>query len=344
MLAQSTRRRLAFTLIELLVVIAIIAILVALLLPAVQQAREAARRSSCKNNLKQLGLALHNYEATHRVFPGLPGTSAYGFSVQAQLLPFVEQGSLHDLINFQVPLMTGSGGSQVLNAVHNTVAATPLALFLCPSDPEPPIFVNANTGTGSFAGTNYVVCQGSGVDGFYDTRAASDGLFWSGSAARFRDVTDGTSNTVFMSESLLGNKIDVTGSVSPVDPQRQMVRYGGGGLLAPGQGYGVSGTPPWNPNLAAAAAAASAIDGRGRQSWIWGREHITTFNTYHTPNSQQPDVHRNGYGWFAARSAHRGGVLVALVDGSTRFVSENIHLPTWRALGTRGSGEPLGEF
>ncbi|MFH1301705.1 MAG: DUF1559 domain-containing protein [Planctomycetota bacterium] len=338
----SHRRRTSrgFTLIELLVVIAIIAILIALLLPAVQQAREAARRTQCKNNLKQIGLASHNYESAYRVFPGLSSDSAYGFSVQARILPFVDQGNLQNLIDFDIPLMVGSGGSQSMNPVHNGVAGQVLPLFLCPSEPESPLFQNSNTGSGLFAGTNYVVCTGDGRDSNYDTRARTNGMFFWGSATRFRDMLDGSSNTLILSESLMGNKQDGSGPV--VDPQRQMARYGGGGMGAAGAGF--TGPPGHNPDIAAAAAAAANYDGRGRSSWIWGREHLTTFNTYMTPNSEVPDVHRNGFGWFAPRSMHVGGVHVGLGDASVRFVSDSIDVNLWRALGTKGGGEVIGDF
>jgi hypothetical protein len=148
---------------------------------------------------------------------------------------------------------------------------------LCPSESEQPIFQNPNTGENQFAGTNYVVCTGSAVDATYDTRFPSNGMFWWGSATRFRDMTDGASNTLVMSESLMGNKQDGDGP-APIDPRRQMARYGGGGMGAPGEGF--TDEPGHNPDLAAAAAGASFRDGRGRSSWIWGREHLTSFNTY----------------------------------------------------------------
>ncbi|GAA4431407.1 DUF1559 domain-containing protein [Bremerella cremea] len=329
-----------FTLVELLVVIAIIGILIALLLPAVQQAREAARRMQCTNQQKQLVLAMHNYESTFRKFPGLPFISQYGFSVQAKILPFVEQGNLQELIDFDVPLMTGSGGSQTINPVHGPVAETVVELFLCPSDGQDPMFETSNSGSFMFAGTNYVVCTGDGTDTNYDTRAETNGMFWQGSQAQFRDITDGTSNTAILSESLLGDKSYTSGTVT--DPKRQMARYGGGGMGGNGEGF--TGAPGHNPDMNTAASAAGNIDGRGRSTWLWGREHLTSFNTYMTPNNSAPDIHRNGFGWFAPRSQHPGGVQVGLADGSVRFVTETINLGTWHALGTKGGGEVLGDF
>lgn len=130
------RRRRGFTLVELLVVIAIIGVLVALLLPAVQMAREAARRMSCTNNLKQLGLALHNYHATFDRFP-MAGLQDADFSVQARLLPYVEQRNLQARLDFGQPAFSGNFSGKIPNPLFAEAFATPLPLFLCPSDGTP---------------------------------------------------------------------------------------------------------------------------------------------------------------------------------------------------------------
>ena len=329
-----------FTLVELLVVIAIIGILIGMLLPAVQNVREAARRISCANNMRQLSLACHSYESGLGHFPGLPESSVIGFSPQARLLPYIEQGNLQDLIDFDTPLMLGSGGSQVLNPVHAEAASQLLSLFLCPSDNENPVFENSNTGDTSFGGNNYVACSGDGTGTNYDTRAETNGMVWQNSEVGFQSIPDGSSNTLIFAESLLGDQ--TTGSGMVENPKRQMARFRGGGLLEPGLGYD---TPPGtDPDIEAVAAQAGNFDGRARASWIWGREHMVTFNTYIPPNSELPDVHRNGYGWFAARSEHNGGVNVGLADGSARFVGESVSPETWLALGSRDGGEVTDEF
>jgi len=215
--------RRAFTLIELLVVIAIIAILIALLLPAVQQAREAARRTQCKNNLKQLGLALHNYEGTHNVFPNQASSSMYGYSALAQILPFIDQGTLHKKMDFSQPLQLGRPWRPRVNPYAVDIVRQPLAALLCPSESGIPIYTDRN-GT-DWAGSNYLVNGGSGLRTDYCSRK-NDGLFWRGSKTRFRDIKDGTSNTVFMAEVLFRNRSPDTATLK--DPQRQMKRISGG--------------------------------------------------------------------------------------------------------------------
>ena len=308
-----------FTLIELLVVIAIIAILMALLLPAVQQAREAARRTQCRNNLKQLTLALHNYESTHRVFP--PGTLGFPwvFSAQAQLLPYVDQTNVQSLLDFSVPPLT-FGGSFPQAAANEAVAKTKLSLMVCPSDFE------AVPGS-EFGGINYPACTGSGT--FNDgSSTASDGAIYARSSTRMRDMADGTSNTVVFSESIIGNGAATTGP-SPDDPLRQVVEL-----------------PLGTPTTPAACAAGTTWSGNRGEKWINGHYADTLYNHFYPPNADTPDCNNgfHSHALTAARSRHDGGVMVSLCDGSARFVSESIDLAIWRSTSTRNGGEITGDF
>ncbi|QDU12339.1 Type II secretion system protein G precursor [Gimesia maris] len=318
-----------FTLIELLVVIAIIAILIALLLPAVQQAREAARRSQCKNNLKQLGLALHNYESTHRVFP--PGGLGYPYvwSAHAHLLPFVDQANLQNQFNYDVPPLNAfnSGTFDATQVGNNdTAARVRLPLMVCPSDKD------AVPGS-DYAGISYPACAGSGLNGSATTDDGSisnaDGVIFSQSQIRFRDVTDGTSNTVAFGEQLMG---DGQNTAPPTGNYRfRVVELSAGTQTTP---------------AVCTAAAAPAWSGQRGAKWVNGHLADTMYNHWYGPNSSNPDC-QNGYHNYAlvsARSAHVGGVHVTLVDGSCRFVGENINTDLWRALATRAGGEVIGEY
>jgi len=325
---RSFRRNRGFTLIELLVVIAIIAVLIALLLPAVQQAREAARRSQCKNNLKQLTLALHNYESTHTVFP--PGSLGYPFvwSAQSQLLPYVDQAGLKNLLIFEVPPMTAFGaGYDVPSVTQNENAArNPLPLMTCPSD-------KARVPGSIYGGISYPANAGSGVNGSStaDDGAVSgaDGIFFTQSKIGFRDVVDGTSNTAAFSEQLLGDGSNTAPTAN--DYRHRVVELS----------MGTQTTP-----AACDPGAAPAWSGQRGAKWINGHLADSMYNHWYIPNAHQPDCH-NGYHNFAlvsARSAHTGGVHCALIDGSVRFVSENIDFQNWRSLATRAGGEIIGEF
>lgn len=318
-----------FTLIELLVVIAIIAILVALLLPAVQQAREAARRTSCKNNLKQLALALHNYQSTHNVFP--PGGLGYPYvwSAHAQLLPYVEQAGLKDLLDYSVPPLNAFNNGSFDAAIvgrNDEAARQRLPLLTCPSDQDA---VPASI----YGGISYPACAGSGVNGPGTADDGSitnaDGIIYSRSRKTFKDVIDGASNTVAFGEHLLGD-----GDDSPPngdDYRHRVIQLS----------MGTQTTP-----AACDTGSAPAWSGQRGAKWINGHLADTMYNHWYGPNAGLPDCH-NGFhnsALTSARSAHSGGVQVALVDGSVRFVSDRVDLAIWRGVATRFGREVVSNF
>ena len=318
---SSGHPRRGFTLIELLVVIAIIAVLIALLLPAVQQAREAARRSQCLNNLKQMGLALHNYHDVHDAFPpgwvgADPRTRAHdvegpnGFGWAAMVLPYLEQKNVLDRLDFRLPLTDDSTGPPS----NLSLIATKLPAFECPSDPHPDMWEIEPEGGGTplatLATANYVGLFGMKAVGippadpdepYADLDACEglpagvqcrgDGVFFHNSRVNLGQVTDGTSNTIMVGER-----------ASQVLPGSDPFYSTWAGVVPEGE--------------EAFARVLGATD--------------------HTPNG---GLHLEDFS-----SKHAGGAHFILADGHAKFVSENVDLFVFRAIGTRDGGEVVSEF
>jgi prepilin-type N-terminal cleavage/methylation domain-containing protein len=295
-----------FTLIELLVVIAIIAVLIALLLPAVQQAREAARRTQCKNNLKQIGLALHNYHDVHRLFPpgwiavntaGRPsaheGTSGVGWG--AMILPFMEQKNVYELFNSRLPLTDSANAAFLRSQIPS---------YKCPSDPQPNFFSIREEGGGPILTelpiANYIGCFGpenlddcelspGNLPVMSDGTCKGSGIFYHNSNVRIAAITDGTTNTLMTGERR--TRIDL--------------------------GWYTS----WPGMIAEGEEAFQRVCG----------------SADHVPNA--PERHFDDFS-----SHHTGGAQFCLGDGSVRFISENIDKRVYQSLATIQGGEVVGEF
>lgn len=323
-----------FTLIELLVVIAIIAVLVGLLLPAVQKVREAANRMSCQNNMKQLGLALHNYESANGVFPSARVTSSLVHSAQSRLLPYAEQDNLKQLVNYDQAITTGT---------NMQAASTRVSFFICPSDPA-----NGQVAGDVKWGTNYMACNGTGTLRDSTGKATDtihlnigDGLFQL-TPRRMAEASDGTSNTAAFSETTLGKGLAPSSGVAPPDP-RSVVLNIGTIATTPYLTSTKSSDPPVKCDIPANGTWSAD---RANQ-WLNGHLTYTIYNHHYTPNQAGKwdcKNSSNSHALIAARSYHVGGVNLLLTDGSVRFVSDNVGLGTWRALATVAGGEVLSNF
>ncbi|MDP1796855.1 MAG: DUF1559 domain-containing protein [Planctomycetaceae bacterium] len=315
------RRREGFTLIELLVVIAIIAILIALLLPAVQQAREAARRTQCRNNLKQIGLALHNYHDANSalpagsiVLPNAAGTRDYGHGWvwHGSILPYIDQAPLYNAI--QGPDGMGNELGDQNTGKTQVIRPLTLSVFWCPSQPD----VRKGTQKNGYQPSNYNGNMGTrignGNDDCYNGTSLTtplhnrtnvwgcmngNGIFYISSKIQFRDVTDGLSNTIFVSE-VPDSGGDLMGEFSAGCDRRAI--FSGG----------ADSNPP------------------------------TEMSEYLIAAESNDPI--NGGAEEAAGSWHVGGAHFLMGDGSVRFLSENIHMATYQGVSTRAGGEVVGEF
>lgn len=331
-----------FTLIELLVVIAIIAVLVALLLPAVQQAREAARRAECKNHLKQIGLAMHNYHDALNTFP--PGrlvnpVSGQGhcFSAYSYLLPYLDQGPLYQQIVWNANPDANPGPNAAVTSIV-------LPLLQCPSDYN--VIMQPGFGT-----HNYPLCTGTTfpLSPNNPFGLSITGIFYENSKTRFSDISDGSSQTVCVGETV---KSDPAGPViwdgtSPTN----------GFVLTQGN-QNTPGGPPLTNYASDCFSSGLVLQQTRGSKWLYGAPGHSMYNHIRPPNDTAGPDCRGGEphskdtttDWLnlthnvTAHSRHSGGVQTLFCDGHIQFISNSINLLVWQALGSRNGQEVIGQF
>lgn len=357
LLPAMSKPRIGFTLVELLVVIAIIGLLVAMLLPAVQAAREAARRTECTNNLRQIGIALLNYHALHQKLPfgkgpdfrqAIPGSPVYArWSVHSQILPQLEESTLWSRIDFALPPETPGMGGPIVNFMpghQNADRANAeecrrtVSVFLCPSDLEPTTFDPFSGGAWP-AQNNYVGNQGGWLCDRSDSPGGpkdiapteiQTGVFYYLSHVRIEHIKDGASHTAFFSEKIRGH-----GTPNPRSDMYMMMNTNS-----------MDETYQECTNLD--TATATPLMHKQGWSWAMGEMCCTTYNHISGPNTNTcagmgfPGTMTNMAMQVPPSSHHPGGVNVLMGDGAMRFVDETVALTVWRALGTRKGGEAIG--
>jgi prepilin-type N-terminal cleavage/methylation domain-containing protein/prepilin-type processing-associated H-X9-DG protein len=363
-----TRARQGFTLIELLVVIAIIAILIGLLLPAVQKVREAAARMKCQNNLKQMGLAAHNFESTYGYLPPQFGTVSFNglfgtndATPQALMLPYIEQSNKYNQFNFNYKtwndgaLTLANGhtlpGSTALPGVNLPARTQDIPIYLCPSDPSSTQrgSNDVDLSHGAQGRLNYMACIGATSQ--FETTGPGAGIFagsWSGSGLLkgipILGITDGTSNTAMFAEVM--RTTHPWPAVSGVRDNTVIILPGDNSVT-----NGPDNDGRFIPACASGANWNSSIKYVGLQFErdLWGTAYYThtlppNWNRKVASGNQQYNCGDLSITHFhvAASSYHTGGVNVGMGDGSVRFVSDGISFPTWQAAGTRAGGEVLG--